>query len=65
MTTITADQINTIAFVIADVLDDETAKDMILEMNKSQEGSNLLRLIVRDDICGAADRIADALWTLL
>ncbi len=62
MTTITANQLNTIAFVIAEVLDTETAKNVILDMNKTQEGSNLLRLIVRDNINGAADTIANSLW---
>jgi hypothetical protein len=39
--------------------------DHIEEMNSTPEGSEMLRLIVRDDLGGAADVIAAALWDSL
>lgn len=41
-----------------DVVDD----DWIRQFNRTPEGAETLRLIVRDNLEGAADKIADALW---
>ena len=35
---------------------------MIRNMHRTPEGAETLRLIVRDNLEGAADKIADALW---
>ena len=38
---------------------------MIREIHQTADGAELLRLIVRDDLNGAADKIASALWCQL
>ena len=41
--------------------DSRTAEN-IRTLQQTAEGAEILRLIVRDDLGGAADTIADALW---
>ena len=48
--------------MIAEVAADPRTADNIREMHFNPEGAEMLRLIVRDDLGGAADIIADALW---
>jgi hypothetical protein len=38
---------------------------MIRQMHSTPEGAEVLRLIVRDNLQGAADKIANALWSNL
>jgi hypothetical protein len=61
MTVMTAEQFAVTAKVIREVFTPE----MILGMNQSEEGSEILRRIVRDDIEGAAETIVSALWVNL
>jgi hypothetical protein len=51
--------------VTAEVIRNVFTPDMIRGMDKSAEGAEILRLIVRDDISGAADTICNALWVNL
>jgi hypothetical protein len=65
MTTITA---NAHLIIIGEMLtaaawdDTERTCENILEMHSTPEGAEMLRLIVRDDLGGAAAIIAAALW---
>ena len=61
MTVMTAEQFSVTAKVIREVFTPE----MILGMNQSEEGSEILRRIIRDDIEGAAETIVSALWVNL
>ena len=52
----------TIADLLVTVLTEDQATDLILDMHNTEAGSEVLRRIVRDNIGGAADLIANALW---
>lgn len=52
----------TIADLLVTVLTEDQAVDLILDMHNTEAGSEVLRRIVRDDIGGAGDLIANALW---
>ena len=46
----------------AQVITELFTPEMIVSMYNLPGGDDILRLIVRDDIGGAADRIVNALW---
>jgi hypothetical protein len=52
----------TIAALIVNVLTEDQATDLVLDMHNTEEGSEALRLIVRDNVGGAGEFIANALW---
>ena len=52
----------TIADLLTTLLTREEATALIQTLHKSADGAELLRLIVRDDIGGAGDLIANSLW---
>jgi hypothetical protein len=52
----------TIAALVVNVLTEDQATDLILDMHKTEEGCEALRLIVRDNVGGASELIANALW---
>jgi hypothetical protein len=54
--------LRTIADLLIHTLTADQATDLILAMHNSEEGADALRRIVRDDIGGAGDLIANALW---
>lgn len=54
--------INQIAEMIADAANDPRTADNIREMHKQPQGAETLRLIVRDNVAGAGDVVANALW---
>ena len=58
----TSDQILQTANVIAW---DRFTPGMIREVHSTPEGAEVLRLIVRDNLAGAADKIANAIWANL
>jgi hypothetical protein len=43
-------------------LTQDQATDLILAMHNTEDGSEALRRIVRDDIGGAGDLITNVLW---
>ena len=51
--------------MIVESANDPRTKINIQEMHKSPQGAETLRLIVRDNIAGAGDIIANALWVNL
>jgi len=51
--------------VTAQVICDVFTPDMIRNLDSKDGGSEILRLIVRDDLAGAADKITSALWVNL
>lgn len=51
--------------VAGEIKRDYFRPEMIREIHQTVEGAELLRLIVRDDLNGAADKIAAALWPQL
>ena len=57
--------IHQIAQMIANAADDSRTAENIREMHKHPQGAETLRLIVRDNIHGAGDVIANALWNNL
>jgi hypothetical protein len=57
--------INQIAEMIADTANDPRTADNIREMHKHPQGAETLRLIVRDNVAGAADVVVNALWNNL
>jgi hypothetical protein len=57
--------IQSIAEMIVESANDSRTKINIQEMHKSPQGAETLRLIVRDNIAGAGDIIANALWVNL
>ena len=66
MSTITASQFATIAAVLGEDLDAETASNCIRTMHQRPEGSEILRAVVRDfPNSDAAERIISTLWTNL
>ncbi len=48
--------------MIADAANDPRTADNIREMHKQPQGAETLRLIVRDNVAGAGDVVANALW---
>lgn len=46
----------------AQIIRDLFTPEMIRNMHSMGNGSEILRLIVRDDLEGAGDKIANALW---
>jgi hypothetical protein len=54
--------IEQIAQMIAESANDSRTAHNIREMHKTPQGAETLRLIVRDDVAGAANVIANALW---
>ena len=57
--------INQIAEMIVDAASDPRTADNIREMHKNPQGAETLRLIVRDNVSGAADVVVNALWNNL
>ncbi len=57
--------INQIAEMIVDAANDPHTADNIREMHKNPQGAETLRLIVRDNVSGAADVVVNALWNNL
>jgi pyridoxal/pyridoxine/pyridoxamine kinase len=57
--------IQSIAEMIVESANDSQTAINIREMHKSPQGAETLRLIVRDNIAGAGDIIANALWANL
>jgi len=51
--------------MIVDSANDPRTADNIREMHKHPQGAETLRLIVRDNVAGAADVVANALWNNL
>jgi hypothetical protein len=47
---------------LSEMGDKEWTNQWIRVMHNDDEGSEVLRLIVKDDILGAADHIVNALW---
>jgi hypothetical protein len=56
------EMIQSIAEMIVQSANDPQTKINIQEMHKHTQGAETLRLIVRDNIAGAGDIIANALW---
>jgi len=54
--------LRTIADLLIQTLTADQATDLILAMHDTEDGAEALRRIVRDDIGGAGDLIANALW---
>jgi|LakMenE01Jun11ns_1017448.scaffolds.fasta_scaffold9037925_1 hypothetical protein len=54
--------LRTIADLLIQTLTEDQATDLILAMHNTEDGSEALRRIVRDDIGGAGDLITNALW---
>lgn len=54
--------IQSIAEMIMQSADDSRTADNIREMHKSPQGAKTLRLIVRDNVAGAANIVVNALW---
>jgi len=52
----------TIGEMISESLDTALTAENIVKMHQTPEGAEILRLIVRDDLGGAASIIANALW---
>jgi hypothetical protein len=52
----------TIADLLMNILSPDEATNLILSMHNTSDGADVLSLIVRDDISGAGDLIANALW---
>jgi hypothetical protein len=65
MSTAQSQMINQIAEMIVDAANDPRTADNIREMHKHPQGAETLRLIVRDNVAGAADVVANALWNNL
>lgn len=57
----TTEQLTATATAIRDLFSPE----MICQMHDLPDGAETLRLIVRDNVGGAADKITDALWAKL
>jgi hypothetical protein len=54
--------IEQIAEMITESANDSRTAHNIREMHKTAQGAETLRLIVRDNVAGAADVITNALW---
>jgi hypothetical protein len=54
--------LRTIADLMIQTLTEDQATDLILAMHNTDDGADVLRRIVRDDIGGAGDLITNALW---
>lgn len=57
-----ATTLTTIGEMISAAAQDPRTAENIRTMHQTAEGAEILRLIVRDDLGGAASIIADALW---
>lgn len=57
--------LTTIAEMIRDAAADSRTAENIRTIHRNPHGAEMLRLIVRDDLCGAGKVIADALWVNL
>mgnify|MGYP006268181375 CR=1 FL=1 len=55
-------QLETIADVLMNVLERDVAMNVINIMNQTDDGAFILRRMVRDNIGGVADLIADTIW---
>ena len=62
---ITTASLTMIGDAIRESAADPRTADNIRSMHQTAEGAEILRLIVRDDLGGAADTIANALWSNL
>ena len=58
-------ELSTLALSIRDGGNSAANVERIRNLSATANGAESLRLIVRDDIMGSADLIADALWGLL
>lgn len=65
MTTLSTAALTMIGAAIAEVGNDPRTAENVRQMHSTPEGAEILRLIVRDDLGGAADTIANALWVNL
>jgi hypothetical protein len=65
MRTTQSQMINQIAEMIVDAANDPRTADNIRKMHKNPQGAETLRLIVRDNVAGAADVVANSLWNNL
>lgn len=54
--------LRTIADLMIQTLTEDQATDLILAMRNTEDGTEALRRIVRDDIGGAGDLITNVLW---
>lgn len=54
--------LRTIADLMIQTLTQDQATDLILAMRNTEDGTEALRRIVRDDIGGAGDLITNVLW---
>jgi len=63
--TLTPCNLTAIGEMISAASQDSRTAENIRQMHESAEGAEILRLIVRDDLGGAADIIVDALWSNL
>jgi hypothetical protein len=54
--------LRTIADLLIQTLTVDQATDLILAMHNTDDGADVLRRIVRDDIGGAGDLITNVLW---
>jgi hypothetical protein len=61
-TRMTRQQLITSAEVIMEVFTPEMIRDLHSIQGAGDSGAEMLRLIVRDDLAGAADKITSALW---
>jgi hypothetical protein len=57
--------LTTIAEMIRDAAADPRTTENIRTIHRNPHGAEMLRLIVRDDLCGVGKVIADALWVNL
>ena len=64
-TTLSTTALTMIGATIREASSDPRTADNIRQMQQHPEGAEILRLIVRDDLGGAASIITDALWTNL
>ena len=63
--TLNTSTLTVIGEAIAEVASDPRTAENIRTMHSTNEGAEILRLIVRDNLGGAADVIANALWDSL
>ena len=63
MTRLTTTALRLIGATIREAGSDPRTADNIRQMQQHPEGAEILRLIVRDDLGGAASIISDALWS--
>jgi len=63
MTSLSTTALVMIGATIREAGSDPRTADNIRQMHQHAEGAEILRLIVRDDLGGAASIITDALWS--